>query len=116
MWAGVGSGILVYPVPFRLYRNDIHTSSHHVKLAKYAEDTAVIATSRDPSLLVGYLEAYLGRLDLWLRNWWIAMNVPKSTAVLFAKASRRVRQPRPVHFLRRANGVGVISPLPKVYP
>jgi hypothetical protein len=46
-----------------------------------------MATSRDPSLLVGYLEAYLGTLELWLRNWRIAINVSKSTAVPFAKAS-----------------------------
>jgi hypothetical protein len=46
-----------------------------------------------------YLAAYLGRLELWLRNWRIAINVSKSTAVLFAKAARRVRQPMPVQFL-----------------
>jgi hypothetical protein len=60
----------------------------------------VLATSRDPSLLVGYLEAYLGRLELWLRSWRIAINVSKSTAVLFAKTARSARQPRPVQFLR----------------
>jgi hypothetical protein len=66
---------------------------------QYADDTALIATSRDPSLLVGYLEAYLGRLELWLRSWRIAINVSKSTAVLFAKTARSARQPRPVQFL-----------------
>jgi hypothetical protein len=66
---------------------------------QYADDTALTATSRDPSLPVGYLEAYLGRLELWLRNWRIAINVSKSTAVLFAKTARSARQPRPVQFL-----------------
>jgi hypothetical protein len=88
------------PVPFSLYVHDIPTPSRHVQLAQYADDTALIATSGDPSLLVGYLEAYLGRLELWLRDWRIAIKVSKSTAVLFAKAARRVRQPRPVQVLR----------------
>jgi hypothetical protein len=42
--------------------------------------------SGSPSLLVGYLEASLGRLELWLRDFRIAMNVSKSTDVLFVKA------------------------------
>jgi hypothetical protein len=90
MRAGVTQGGLVSPALFSLYVNDIPTPSCHVELAQYADDTVPIATSRDPSLLVGYLEAYLGRLELWLRNWRIAINVPKSTAVLTAKAARRV--------------------------
>jgi hypothetical protein len=62
-------------------------------------DAALLATSRDPALLVGYLEAYFDRPKLWLRDWRIAINVSKSTGVLLAKAARRVRQPRPVQFL-----------------
>jgi hypothetical protein len=64
MRAGVAQGGIVYPLLFRLYINNIPKPFHHVKLAQYADDTALIATSRDPSLLVGYLEAYLGRLEL----------------------------------------------------
>jgi hypothetical protein len=40
--------------------------SHHVELALYADDTAVVATSRRPALLVSYLESYLNDLQLWL--------------------------------------------------
>jgi hypothetical protein len=87
------------PVPFSLYVHDIPTPSRHVQLAQYADGTAFIATSGDPSLLIGYLEAYLGRLELWLRDWRIAISVSKSTTVPFAKAARGVRQPRPVQFL-----------------
>jgi hypothetical protein len=75
MWAGVAQGGIVSPVLFSLYVNDIPTPSRHVELAQYADDTALIGTSRDPSLLVGYLEAYLGRLELWLRSWRIPINV-----------------------------------------
>ena len=46
-----------------LYVNDILTPSRHVKLDFYAGDTAIIALSRKPTLLVSYLEAYLSNLQ-----------------------------------------------------
>jgi hypothetical protein len=56
MRAGVAHGELISPVLFSLYVNDIPVPSHHVELALYADDTAVIATSRKPALRVSYLE------------------------------------------------------------
>jgi hypothetical protein len=70
---------------------DIPTPSRHVELAHYADDTALVATSSIPSLLVGYLEAYFGILERLLRDWRIATNISKSTAVLFVKAGRRIQ-------------------------
>jgi hypothetical protein len=67
-----------------------------VELVLYADYTALIATSRSPLLLVSYLETYLNRLELWLRDCRIAINVSKSTAVLFAKTMRCIQRPRPV--------------------
>jgi hypothetical protein len=100
MRAGVAQGGLVSPVLFSLYVNDIPTPSRHVELAQYADDTALVATSRSPSLLTGYLEAYLGRLERWLRDWRIAINVSKSAAVLFVKTLRLIQKPRAVQFFR----------------
>jgi hypothetical protein len=57
--AGVAHGGLMSPVLFSLYVNDIPVPSRHVELALYADDTAVIATSRKPALLFSYLESYL---------------------------------------------------------
>jgi hypothetical protein len=99
MRACVAQWGLVSPVLFSLYVNDISTPSLHVELAQYADDTALVATSGSSSLLFGYLEAYLGRLDRSLRDWRIAINVSKSTAVLFVKAARRIQKPRAVQFL-----------------
>jgi len=75
------------------------TPSHHVELAIYADDTAFIATSRKPKLLVSYLESYLNDLQRWLSEWRIAINVSKSTAIIFAHAGQRFMQPRPVTLL-----------------
>jgi len=43
------------PVLFSLYVNDMPSPSHHVNLAPYADDTAIMATSSNPTLLVIYL-------------------------------------------------------------
>jgi hypothetical protein len=75
MRAGVAQGGLVSPVLFSLYVKDIPTPSRHVELAHYADDTDLLAMSRNPSLLVGYLEAYFGRLERLLWDWRIAINV-----------------------------------------
>jgi hypothetical protein len=74
----------------------MHSPSHHIELALYADDTAIIATSRKSTLLVSYLESYDNNLHRWLSEWRIAINVSKSTAIIFARAGRRFIQPRPV--------------------
>jgi hypothetical protein len=59
----VAQGGIVSPVLFSLYVTDVSTLSRHVELTQYAHDTALVAVSRSPSLLVVFLEAYLGRLE-----------------------------------------------------
>jgi len=96
MWAGVAQGGIISPVLFSLYVNDMPSPPRHVELALYADDTAVIATFRQPALLVKYLETYLSDLGQWLCEWRIVINVSKSSATLFAKTSRRIPKPRAV--------------------
>jgi hypothetical protein len=50
--AGVAQRALISPVLFILYVNEIPVPFSHVELALYADDTAVIATSQKPVLLV----------------------------------------------------------------
>ena len=69
MRTGVAQCGLISPVLFSLYVNDIPKGSHHVELALYADDTAIIATSRTPVLLVSYLQTYLSHLEHWLTEW-----------------------------------------------
>ena len=91
MRAGEAQGGLISPVLFSLYVDMPHT--HTTSLALYADDTAIIATSRKPTLLVSYLESYLNDLQRWLSDWRIAINVTKSTAIIFACAGRRLSSP-----------------------
>jgi len=96
MRPGVAQGGLISPVLFSPYVNDMPPPLHYVELALYADDTAIIATSRKPTLLVSYLESYLNELQRWLSEWRIAINVSKITAIIFARAGRRFIQLRPV--------------------
>jgi retron-type reverse transcriptase len=57
MKAGVVQGGWISPVLFNLYVNDMPSLSHHVDLALYADDTAIIAKSRKSTLLVSYLKS-----------------------------------------------------------
>jgi hypothetical protein len=56
MRAGVAQGGLISPVLFSLYVN-ISSPLHYVELAIYVDDTAVIATSHKPTLIVIYLKS-----------------------------------------------------------
>jgi hypothetical protein len=62
----------------------------HVKFALYTDDTAIIAMSRQLALLINYLESYLCDQKTWMRKWRIAINIPKSITMLFAKAGRHI--------------------------
>jgi hypothetical protein len=55
MLAAMAQGGIIPPVLFSLYENDMPTPSRQVELALYADDTSIIATSRQPTLLVKYL-------------------------------------------------------------
>ena len=87
---------MISPVLFNLYENDMPSPLHHFELALYANDKAVIATSRTPTLLVSYLESYINVLQRWLSEWIIVINIRQSIAIIFALAGRRFIQPRPV--------------------
>jgi hypothetical protein len=58
MRAGVAQVGFISPVLFSLYVNDMPSPSHCVELALYADDTAIIARSRKPTLFVSYLVSY----------------------------------------------------------
>ena len=63
MQAKVAQCGLISPVVFSLYVKDILSLSHHVELVLYGDDTAIIATSRNPTLLLSYLKSYLNKLQ-----------------------------------------------------
>jgi len=53
----VAQGGLISPLLFSRYINDMPSPSHHVELALYADDTAIVVTSRKQTLLISYLKS-----------------------------------------------------------
>ena len=90
----VEQGGLISPILVSLYVNDMPTPSHHVELALYMNDMAIIATSRSPVLLISCLELYLNDLQRWLTEWRITINVSKSTVIVFTRAGWHYIKPR----------------------
>jgi hypothetical protein len=79
-----------------LYALDMPISSHHVEIELDTDIMAIIANSRKPTLFVSYLESYLSELQRWLSEWRIAINVSKSTVIIFSWAGRRFIEGRSV--------------------
>ena len=65
-------------------------------MALYADDTAITAAFRKPTLFVSYLELYLNDLQRWSSEWRIVINVSKSTAIILVHVGRRFIQLQPV--------------------
>jgi len=82
-------------------------------LANYEDDTAIITTSCQPAPLAKYLEIYLSDLERWLSDWRIAINVLKSSTMLFAKTGRCIPKPRSVQLfgqpIQRVDGVRYVG-------
>jgi hypothetical protein len=68
------------------------SSSHHVVLVFYANEMDFIATAYKPTLLVGYLEAYLNELQRRLIR---ESPLMSNNAIIFAHAGRFI-QTRPI--------------------
>jgi len=98
-----GSGWIDLPCPLQSVCERHAPPSHHVELALYVDDAAIIATSRKTTLLVSYLESFLNDLQGWLSEWRIAINVSRITAIIFARAGRRLIQPQPFRLLGEPN-------------
>jgi hypothetical protein len=93
----VALGGSISPMLFSLYLNDMLKTSRHFKLSLYAENIALVATSRSPSLFVCYILAHFFGLRLCLRDWRNSINVCKFNAMLFATI--RNQMPRLIQFL-----------------
>ena len=75
--------------------NDRSTLCHHIGLALYIDDIAIVAMSKQPALM----ETYQGDLEIWLRGWRVAVNFDKRAAVFFS--TTRIPTPRPRDKIQR---------------
>jgi retron-type reverse transcriptase len=88
--AGVPQGSILAPTLFNIYVADMPTSPG-THLAQYADDTAIIARSRNSDQLGKKLQRAAETVERWFSDWRLAVNPDKSSAVLFQR--RRLTKP-----------------------
>lgn len=82
--AGVPQGSILGPVLFNLFINDIPTLITCM-LALFADDTALLTTSRRPWVACDRLQRYLNTVLDYFNRWKLAINASKTEAILFTR-------------------------------
>ena len=92
--AGVPQGSVLSPTLYSLYTNDIPRTPR-VKLALFADDTALYYSGRNRCLASKVLQTAATALGEWFRKWRIEVNPEKSTAVYFSRGTLRLNRNNP---------------------
>lgn len=81
--AGVPQGSVLGPVLYQIYTADIPWNASNTVIATYADDTALLATSKNPTTASRRLQESLNSVQEWMRKWRVKANETKSTHVTF---------------------------------
>lgn len=82
--AGVPQGSKLSPVLFNVYCADIPTRAR-VEIALYADDIALISSSRHLSTCAQPIQEHLPTLLDWYSQWGLRINESKSEAIMFSR-------------------------------
>ncbi len=80
--AGVPQGSVLGPTLFNLYINDL-PEVEKTKLALYADDTAILSSSRSTALIFDRIQDASKKTESWCKKWRIIMNPKKTIAMMF---------------------------------
>ncbi|UYV69337.1 hypothetical protein LAZ67_6003267 [Cordylochernes scorpioides] len=80
--SGVPQGSILSPILFNLYINGI-PHIPQCRLALFADDTALLSSSRSPDILISRLQNYLEIICNWCDKWKLNLNPKKSQAIIF---------------------------------
>lgn len=88
--AGVPQGSVLSPILYNIFTHDIPTPVD-TQLATYADDTAIIVSSRNLNLAYKYLQTAMDEIHEWFCKWRIKINIDKSKTITF----HRTKKPNP---------------------
>lgn len=80
--SGVPQGSVLGPILYLIYTSDLPKSANTV-IATYADDTAIMASHKDPVVASRKLQNHLNLVQTWLKTWRIKANPSKSVHVTF---------------------------------
>lgn len=80
--AGVPQGSVLGPMLYTLYTADLPLTPG-ITTATFADDTAILASNKDPRLASENLQKSLNKVNEWLQKWKIKASAAKSVQVTF---------------------------------
>lgn len=90
--AGVPQGSILSPFLFNLFINDI-PRNNNTKLALFADDTALIATSFQKTQANKYLQSHINELEYYYDKWKIKVNAEKTKLIHLSKKKDTPKNP-----------------------
>lgn len=81
--AGVPQGSVLGPVLYTIFTADL-PETPNVTIATYADDTAILANSKNPHEASELLQNSLNKVDDWLKKWRMKASASKSVHVTFS--------------------------------
>lgn len=98
--AGVPQGSLLGPMLYNLYTSDVPQLPGGCILALYADDSAIMANGRTPTIYRSRLQQGVTAYVAYLTSWKIKVNEAKSQAILFRHRPSPKLLPPPECFIR----------------
>jgi hypothetical protein len=81
--SGVPQGSILGPILYSIFTADLPETEQQTLTATYADDTAILASHKNPITVSRKLQNHLNQFEKWLKRWRIKANEDKSTHVTF---------------------------------